>query len=61
MECFFRSKTFDDDGKPIRVYMQRIMQEWKEHGVFEIIEQRLWDQARVIWKKLENIRRMIEA
>ena len=44
------------------------MQEWKEHGVFEITEQRLRDQARAITKngllsdlELENIRRMIEA
>ena len=34
--CFFRSQPFDDDGKPIRGYKQRMMQEWKEHGVFEI-------------------------
>ena len=44
------------------------MQEWKEHGVFAITEQRLCDQARAIRKnswlsdlELENIRRMIEA
>ena len=44
------------------------MQEWKEHGVFEITEQRLCHQARAITKngllsdlELENIRRMIEA
>ena len=67
MECFFRSKPFDDDGKPIRGYRQRMMQEWKEHGVFEITEQRLCDQARAIRKngwlsnlKLQNIRRMKE-
>ena len=41
MECFFRSKPFDDDIKPIRGYRQQLMQEWKEHGVFEITEQRL--------------------
>ena len=35
MECFFRSKPFDDDGKPIRGYRQRMMQEWKEHGVLK--------------------------
>ena len=23
MECFFRSESFDDDGKPIRGYRQR--------------------------------------
>ena len=68
MECFFRSKPFDDDGKPIRGYRQRMMQEWKEHGVFfEITEQRLCDQARATRKngwlsdlELENIWRMIE-
>ena len=45
-----------------------MMQEWKEHGVFEITEQRLCDQARAIRKngwlsdlELGNIRRMIEA
>ena len=68
MECFFRSKTLDDDRKPIRGYRQRMMQEWKEHRVFEITEQRLCDQARAIRKngwlsdlELENIRRMTEA
>ena len=45
-----------------------MMQEWKEQGVFEITEQRLYDQARDIRKngwlsdlELENIRRMIDA
>ena len=68
MEFFFRSKASDDDGKPIRGYGQRMMQEWKEHGLFEITEQRLCDQARAIRKngwlsdlELENIRRMIDA
>ena len=68
LECFFRSKTFDDDGKPIRGYRQQMMQKWKEHGVFEITEKRLCDQPRAIKKnswlsdlELENIRRMIEA
>ena len=68
MECFFRSKPCDDEGKPIRGYRQRMMQEWKTRGVFEITEQRLCDQARAIRKngwlsdlELENIRRMIDA
>ena len=30
MEFFFRRKPFDDDGKPIRGYRQRMMQEWKQ-------------------------------
>ena len=66
MECFFRIKPFDDDCKPIR-YRQQMTQEWKEHGVFEITEQQLCDQARAIRKngwlsdlEFENIR-MIEA
>ena len=44
------------------------MQEWKEHGVFEITEQRLCDQERDIRKngwlsdlELENICRIAEA
>ena len=68
MEWFFRSKPFHDDDKPIRGYRQRLMQEWKEHGVFEITKKRLCDQAKAIRKngwlsdlELENIRRMIEA
>ena len=68
MECFLRSKPFDDDSKSIRGYRQRMMQEWKEHRFFEINEQRLSDQARAIRKNgwlsdlvLENIRRVIEA
>ena len=68
MECCFRSKPFDDDGKPIAGYRQQMIQEWKEHGVFEITKQRLCDQAKAIRRngwlsnlKLENIWRMIEA
>ena len=68
MECFFRSKPFDDDGEPIRGYRQRMMQEWKEHGVFEITQQRFCDQARATRKygwfsdlELENIWWMIDA
>ena len=68
MECFFRSKPLDDDGKPIRGYRQQMMQEWKEDGVFEIIEQQLCDHTRAIRKngwlsdlELENIWRMVEA
>ena len=49
-ECFFRSKPFDDTVKPIKGYRQQIMQEWKEHGVFKITKQRLYDQVRAIRK-----------
>ena len=48
INCFFRSKPFDDDGKLIRGYRQQMMQEWKEF--FEITEQRLCEQARAIRK-----------
>ena len=68
MECFFKSKRFDDDGQLIRGYRQQMMQECKEHGVFKITGQRLCDQARAIRKnvwlsdlELENIGRMIKA
>ena len=29
MECFFRSKPFDDNGKPIRGYRQQMIQDRK--------------------------------
>ena len=51
MECLFRIKPVDNDLKPIKGYRQLSMQEWKEHKVFEITEQRLCDQARDIKKK----------
>ena len=44
MECFFRSKPFGDNGKPIRGYRQQIIEEWKEHEVFEITKQQLTKQ-----------------
>ena len=66
MECFFRSKPFDSNGKPIRGYRQRMMREWRERGDFDVTEQRLCDQARAIRKngwlsdlELENIQRLI--
>ena len=68
MECFFRSKPFDDDGKPIRGFRKRMMQKQKEHGVFDITKQRLCDQARAIRKngwlsdlEFETIQRMVKA
>ena len=50
MECFYRSRPFDEEGKPIRGYRQRMFREWKEKGMFESTEQRLCDQARAIRK-----------
>ena len=42
MECFFRSKPFDDDGQEWNGN-----EKWKNHGVIEITEQRLCDQGRL--------------
>ena len=67
MECFYRSRPFDEEGKPIRGYRQRMFREWKEKGMFESTEQRVCDQARAIRKngwlselELEMIRRKID-
>ena len=67
MECFYRSRPFNEEGKPIRGYRQRMFREWKDRGMFETTEQRLYDQARAIRKngwlselELEMIRRKIE-
>ena len=50
MECFYRSKPFDEEGKPIRGYRKRMLREWRERGMFESIEQRVCDQARAMRK-----------
>ena len=47
---FFGSKPFDEEGKPIRGYRKRMMREWRERGGFDVNEQRLCDQARMIRK-----------
>ena len=67
MECFYRSRPFDEDGKPIRGYRQRMFREWRDRGMFESTEQRVCDQAMAIRKngwlselELEMIRRKIE-
>ena len=67
MECFYRSRPFDEEGMPIRGYRQRMFREWKDKGTFESTEQRVCDQARAIRKngwlselELEMIRRKIE-
>ena len=48
MECFYRSKLFDEEGEPIRGYRQRMFKEWRDRGSFESKEQRVCDQARAI-------------
>ena len=50
MECFYNIRSFDEVGTPIRGYRQRMFREWRERGVFESTEQRVYDQARVIRK-----------
>ena len=67
MECFYRSKPFDEEGKPVRGYRRRMFKEWRDRGMFESTEQRVCDQARAIRKngwlselELEAIKRQIE-
>ena len=67
MECFYRSRPFDEERKPIRGYRQRMFREWKDKGMLESTEQRVCDQARAIRKngwlselELELIRRTID-
>ena len=48
MECYILSKPIDDNGKPVRGYRKRMHSIWKEHEGFNITEQRLCDQARLI-------------
>ena len=66
MECYFLSNPVDEDGKPIRGYRQRMHRAWNERGMFEISEQNLCDQARMIRKnewlsaiELETIKRCL--
>ena len=50
MEFFYRSKPFDEEGKPVRGYRQKMFREWRDRGLFELTEQRVCDQARAIRK-----------
>ena len=67
MECFYRSNPFNEEGRPIRGYRQRMFREWRARGMFDSTEQRICDQARAIRKngwlselELEMIKRKIE-
>ena len=53
-ECFYRSKPFDEEGKPLRGYRQRMFREWRDRGLFESTEQRVCDQARTISRQVED-------
>ena len=50
MECYYLSNPVDDNGKPVRGYRRRMHSFWKERQSFNITEQRLCDQARLIRK-----------
>ena len=45
IECFYRSKPFDEEGKPVRGYRQRMFRESSDRWLFESTEQRVCDQA----------------
>ena len=47
IECFYRSKPFDKEGKPIRGYRKRMFREERERGMFESTEQHVCDQKTV--------------
>ena len=50
MESFYRIKSFDDEGKPIRGYRRRMFREWRERGMFKSTGHRVCDQPRAIRK-----------
>ena len=50
MECYYLSNPVYDNGKPVRGYRRRMHGFWKERQSFNITEQRLCDQARLIRK-----------
>ena len=41
MECFYRSKSFDEEAEPIREYRKRMFREWRERVMFESAEQQV--------------------
>ena len=50
MECFYRSKSFDEEEKSISGYRKRMFREWGEKQMFQLTEQLVSDQARAIRK-----------
>ena len=48
MKCYFLSRPFDEEGKPIRGFRKRMHNIWKERQGLKVTEQRLCDQARMI-------------
>ena len=50
-ECFYRSKPFDEEGKHVRGYKQRMFRIWRDEDcMFESTEQHVCEQARAIRK-----------
>ena len=67
MECFYRSKPFDEERKPVRGYRKCMSREWRDRGLFESTEQRVCNQATAITKnawlsqlELITIKRQVE-
>jgi len=36
MECFYRSKPSDEEGRPIRGYRQRMFRQWRLRGMLSL-------------------------
>ena len=49
-ECFYRSKPFELEEKPISGYKNIMSREWRERRIFESTEQRMCDQEMSISK-----------
>ena len=67
IECFYGSKPFDEEGRPVTGYRKRMFRKWRDRGLFESIKQRVCDQASAIRKngwlsqlELEAIKRQVE-
>ena len=67
IECFYRSRPFDEEGKSIREYRNKIFREWRERGMFESTERLVHDHANAIrnndWLselELDAIKRQVE-
>ena len=48
MECYFLSRPFDENGRPVRGYRKRMHNIWKERQGLKVTEQRLCDHAMMI-------------
>ena len=48
MECYFLSRPFDEKAKLLKRYRKRVHGIWKERQDLKVIEQNLFDQAKMI-------------